>query len=101
MSTPYKEVHRAHMIGWGEEQRQRDSSVFCRLATQRMICPVWVVSDARRITDIAYFRENYPQSITVRIEADNIVRQDRGFVFTPGFSIADIYLLHIATVVFD
>ena len=45
------------MIRWGEEKRNADPGYFCRLISQGPGSekPVWIVSDARRKTDIDYF----------------------------------------------
>ncbi|KAL8589115.1 hypothetical protein ACOMHN_017278 [Nucella lapillus] len=85
-ASDYKELHRADMIRWGEDRRSQDPSFFCRLATEvpEASFAVWVISDARRVTDLQYFREHFPQTVAVRIEAEKAVRVERGFVFTPG-----------------
>lgn len=85
-ASDYKERYRADMIRWGEERRHQDSSFFCRLATEMPGAdkPVWIISDARRLTDLHYFRTHYPQTIAVRINADDTVRRERGFSFTQG-----------------
>jgi len=47
--------------------------------------PVWIVSDTRRQTDLKWFKENYGTAVkTVRVLADDDVRRQRGWVFTPG-----------------
>ena len=49
--------------------------------------PVWIISDARRKTDVDHFLNTYPGCvITVRVDADEAVRQERGWCFTPGDS---------------
>merc|ERR1711879_924461 len=91
-ASEYKEQYRADMIRWGEERRNQDPSFFCRLATQvkEAELPLWVISDARRTTDLDYFRTHYPkQTVAVRIEADEPTRINRGFSFTPGVDDAD------------
>ena len=61
-SGPYKELYRAKMITWGEERRNQDEGFFCRLAClsaarpPQPTWPVWVVADARRPSDVAYFQ---------------------------------------------
>lgn len=45
--------------------------------------PVWVVSDARRPTDIDYFRSRY-RCVMVRVWASQRVREERGWRFVPG-----------------
>ncbi|KAJ8029375.1 Phosphomevalonate kinase [Holothuria leucospilota] len=86
-ASEYKERYRDDMIKWGERIRQKDSSYFCRLATDeaKPHHTIWIVSDARRPSDIEYFKKSYPdQTITVRVDTDLEVRVVRGFVFTPG-----------------
>lgn len=47
--------------------------------------PVWIVSDMRRRSDLAWFREHYPGAVyTVRITATEEARKKRGWVFTAG-----------------
>lgn len=84
-SSPYKETHRQAMITWGEEMRAKDPGYFCRLATAEATKPVWLVCDARRPTDMEYFKTHYgSRTITVRVEASEDVRRERGWVFTTG-----------------
>jgi len=88
-STEYKENYRAKMIKWGEEQRQSDYGYFCRIITSGPGSekPLWIISDARRHTDLQYFSEQYPgKMLTVRVVADIAVRQQRGWIFTPGLN---------------
>lgn len=77
----YKEKVRADMIVWGEERRNKDPGFFCRLATLESPGahkPVWVISDARRKTDIEYFRSAYPEAtVTVRVTASLSTRASR------------------------
>ncbi|CAN8029337.1 unnamed protein product [Ixodes persulcatus] len=87
-SSDYKEVYRAQMVSWGEEKRNADATFFCRLAVQRSSgweYPVWIVSDARRETDIDFFRESFPcPTLAVRVRATEATRRNRGWVHTPG-----------------
>lgn len=86
-SSGYKEIHRARMIKWGEEKRLSDPYFFCSktVETSDSDKPVWVISDARRKTDVAFFREHFPEvSKCVRLSAGLDVRRTRGFIFTPG-----------------
>ena len=46
------------MIVWGEERRTSDPEYFPRMATAEATKPVWLVSDCRRPTDLAYFQVN-------------------------------------------
>ncbi|XP_061174375.1 phosphomevalonate kinase-like [Saccostrea echinata] len=91
-SSEYKETYREDMIQWGEEKRNENSEYFCVLATSGTDSDkeIWVISDARRKTDIEYFLKYYPQkTITVRIEATIAVRKARGFVFKKGVDDAE------------
>jgi len=75
------------MIGWGEEMRLSDPFFFCRKTVNmaKPECTVWIVPDARRHSDIQFFREFYSEQLKcVRITAPEDVRKERGFVFTPG-----------------
>ncbi|XP_076824653.1 phosphomevalonate kinase-like isoform X1 [Clavelina lepadiformis] len=84
-SGPYKEIYRDDMIKWGETRRNRDPGYFCRLATHDVeIFPVWIVTDARRKTDVEYFKKNFSKVILVRVEASDEVRSERGWSFAPG-----------------
>lgn len=92
-ATAYKEKYRADMIKWGEEMRQKDPDYFCNLAISQNNAanyPIWIVSDARRPTDISYFKQNYPsQTILVRVVAEETVRWARGWKFVAGIDDAD------------
>ncbi|XP_018592604.1 phosphomevalonate kinase [Scleropages formosus] len=86
----YKEQYRADMIAWGEQRRQRDPGFFCRLAQKSATRPVWIVSDARRLSDLQWFRSEYPsQSRSVRVEASQETRRKRGWEFTAGIDDAE------------
>ena len=83
-ASEYKEAYRKDMISWGEEVRQRDPAYFCRLASQDGGGkPVWLVTDARRPTDMEYFKRLYT-CIAVRVTASDEVRAGRGWSFSPG-----------------
>ncbi|XP_024117877.2 phosphomevalonate kinase isoform X1 [Oryzias melastigma] len=87
---PYKEQYRADMILWGEARRSQDPGFFCRLATAGAAQPVWVVSDARRLSDLQWFRSEFTQqTVSVRVQCSNETRQKRGWSFTPGVDDAE------------
>ncbi|KAM9806798.1 phosphomevalonate kinase-like [Syngnathus typhle] len=89
-SGPYKELYRVDMISWGEAQRRRDPGFFCRLATRGAHQPVWVVSDARRMSDLCWFWAKFPQQTRcVRVESREETRRRRGWIFTPGVDDAE------------
>lgn len=91
-SSPYKELYRADMIKWGEEMRNKDPYIFIRAITKLPGSekPVWVISDARRMSDITCLNALYPGSvIVVRITADDEVRKNRGWKFTRGVDDAE------------
>ncbi|KAF3420004.1 hypothetical protein E2986_04884 [Frieseomelitta varia] len=87
----YKESYRLEMAKWGENIRKEDYGYFCRAALEiKQFClafskRIWIVSDARRKTDIQWFVENFEDICkTIRIESDDLVRNKRGWVFSPG-----------------
>ncbi|XP_075979675.1 phosphomevalonate kinase [Anticarsia gemmatalis] len=82
----YKEQYRLEMIKWSEEIRAKDYGYFCRTACESAKDNViWIVSDVRRKTDIQWFKETYGSKVrTIRINADEEIRKNRGYVFTPG-----------------
>lgn len=84
----YKEKYRTDMIIWSDQERLKDPGVFCNAAVKLYEAdkkPIWIVSDIRRKTDIAWFRTMYGNVVkTVRITADEKTRLDRGYVFTSG-----------------
>nr|XP_046254586.1 phosphomevalonate kinase isoform X1 [Scatophagus argus] len=82
---PYKEQYRADMIRWGEARRRQDPGFFCRLATKGVHQPVWVVSDARRLSDLQWFWSEFPQQTrSVRVQCSEKTRKQRGWSFTTG-----------------
>ncbi|XP_032829776.1 phosphomevalonate kinase isoform X1 [Petromyzon marinus] len=86
-ASDYKERYRGDMIRWGEARRSADPGFFCRLATQSdgARCPVWLISDARRRSDVDWFaRHHGAVTRTVRVSASDDTRRKRGWVFTPG-----------------
>ncbi|KAM3614560.1 uncharacterized protein V6R79_016110 [Siganus canaliculatus] len=87
---PYKERYRAEMIRWGESRRQQDPGFFCRLATREARRPVWVVSDARRLSDLQWFWSEFPrQTRSVRVQSSEATRAQRGWSFTTGVDDAE------------
>uniref|UniRef100_A0A3Q0SLP1 Phosphomevalonate kinase n=1 Tax=Amphilophus citrinellus TaxID=61819 RepID=A0A3Q0SLP1_AMPCI len=87
---PYKERYRADMIRWGEACRHQDPGFFCRLATRGARQPVWVVSDARRLSDLQWFWAEFPQQTrSVRVQSSEKTRSQRGWSFTTGVDDAE------------
>lgn len=82
-SSTYKEAYRRDMILWGEGKRDADPGYFCRLATAEAVKPVWLVCDARRPTDMEYFKTRYA-CLTVRVVASEETRTARGWEPTAG-----------------
>ncbi|XP_031735219.1 phosphomevalonate kinase isoform X1 [Anarrhichthys ocellatus] len=81
----YKERYRADMILWGENRRRQDPGFFCRLATRGARQPVWVVSDARRLSDLQWFWSEFPrQTQSVRVQSSEETRKQRGWSFSAG-----------------
>lgn len=86
----YKEKYRADMIQWGERRREQDPGFFCRLAITGAQQPIWIVSDARRLSDLQWFSREFPsQSRCVRVEASTETRRARGWEFTAGIDDAE------------
>nr|XP_015805391.2 phosphomevalonate kinase [Nothobranchius furzeri] len=87
---PYKERYRADMIHWGESCRNKDPGFFCHLATRGAREPVWVVSDARRLSDLRWFQSKFPhQTKSIRVQCSDTTRSQRGWDFTPGVDDAE------------
>lgn len=82
----YKERYRKEMIEWSDARRQEDYGVFCRAACTTIDRGICIVSDIRRKTDVRYFQDTYgPERIrTVRIEASEAIRTERGWQFQSG-----------------
>lgn len=84
----YKEKFRCEMIKWSDEERLKDPGGFCSSAVKLYDAhkkAIWIVSDVRRKTDIAWFVAIYGDVVkTVRIHADEKTRLERGYVFTEG-----------------
>ena len=85
-SSEYKEQYRENMIHWGEKLRNTDPDYFCRLAcSAAATLPIWIVVDARRPSDVFYFKRNFgDRLITIRVYADSETRLKRGWIFTAG-----------------
>ncbi|XP_051174706.1 probable phosphomevalonate kinase [Leptopilina boulardi] len=85
---PFKEKYRLEMVKWGEDTRNKDYGYFCRAAIEMYDVkkkPIWILSDARRKTDIKWFLENYGKICkSIRISSSEAVRIKRGWTFTPG-----------------
>lgn len=78
-SSSYKEQYRVEMMKWGEEVRSKDPGYFCRLAVQKATKPVWIICDARRLTDMVFF-SSYDM-LSIRVHANEEVRRSRGWQF--------------------
>ncbi len=87
-SSCYKEQFRSAMISWGEAKRRADPGFFCNLATKAATRPIWIISDARRKTDLAYFRARY-KTVHVRVTASEETRASRGWSFVLGIDDAE------------
>lgn len=84
----YKENYRLEMAKWGEDVRKQDHGYFCRAAIDMYNAhdkSIWIVSDARRKTDIQWFMENFHGICkTIRIVSDDVIRTKRGWTFVTG-----------------
>ncbi|XP_051497081.1 phosphomevalonate kinase isoform X2 [Apus apus] len=90
LSGPLKEQYAKDMIRWGEEKRCADPGFFCRKAVEGAAQPVWVVSDARRLSDVEWFRDVYGDVVqTVRVVASEETRKRRDWVFVAGVDDAE------------
>lgn len=92
-ASQYKEQHRLNMITWSEAIRNKDPVYFIDKAIEMYKAdqfPVWIVSDMRRMSDLAQFRGRYGAScVTVRVTASEETRVARGWTFTPGVDDAE------------
>ena len=88
-SSSYKERFRDDMIKWGEKKRDANPNYFCDLACLGNKKSVWIISDARRHSDIVYFRERYSNVYFIRITASNEIREKRGWQFVKGIDDCD------------
>ena len=84
---PYKEKYRADMIVWGERKRNEDPGYFARLVVDKCAAPVLIISDARRPTDLAFFKDGVAsygwRCLSVRVAASDAARTARQWKFTP------------------
>jgi phosphomevalonate kinase len=80
---PYKEKYRADMILWGEKRRHEDPGFFAKLVLAESSAPVLIISDARRLSDMAFFTSQFP-CLTVRVRASDATRAKRGWKYTKG-----------------
>lgn len=86
-SSSYKETYRADMIRWGEEKRNKDAGYFINIVANGPGSekPIWIISDARRKSDIRFLVGSYgKRATTIRVTASQEVRTARGWRFIPG-----------------
>ncbi|KAG8234573.1 hypothetical protein J437_LFUL015364 [Ladona fulva] len=92
-SSEYKEIYRAEMNKYGEEMRNKDYGYFCRASIEMYEAEkkaVWIISDARRKTDLKWFKERYDGIVkTIRVQANDEVRKSRGWTYTSGVDDAE------------
>ncbi|ESO11565.1 hypothetical protein HELRODRAFT_166571 [Helobdella robusta] len=91
-ASDFKELYRADMIRWGEEKRNQDPMYFIRAISSEPGAekPIWVVSDARRRSDMDCLHQLFPNIIlSLRIHAEEIVRRERGWQFVHGVDDAE------------
>jgi phosphomevalonate kinase len=66
----------------------KKKSKLCFLAAEEY--SAWIISDARRSTDVQYFKQQYGDKVkTVRIVASEKIRTERGFAFSSGIDDAE------------
>lgn len=65
---------------------------------------LWVVTDCRQKSDLKYFKDKFPQQVkTIRIVADDTIREQRGWSFISGlfcFFVGPNFLIILVNVVF-
>ncbi|EDV27022.1 Phosphomevalonate kinase [Trichoplax sp. H2] len=90
-ASEYKEKYRAAMIKWGEDMRLANPAYFCNLAIAdaSTSASVWVITDARRKTDMDYFNKHFNKVLSVRVVCDDTIRIQRGWVFTANVDDAE------------
>uniref|UniRef100_A0A7S3K354 Phosphomevalonate kinase n=1 Tax=Aureoumbra lagunensis TaxID=44058 RepID=A0A7S3K354_9STRA len=88
-ATDYKEKYRADMIKWGEERRRKDSGFFASLVLDQARAPILIISDARRHTDVSFFKKHRKCVYVVRVQASDETRTARGWKFTSGIDDAE------------
>jgi phosphomevalonate kinase len=94
-SSDYKENYRQEMVLWSERIRAKDPNFFLRLAIEESNAkskPIWMLTDARRLCDVLYFKNGLFKSskvITIRISASEETRIKRGWIFTEGIDDKD------------
>lgn len=94
--SAYKEAYRRAMVEWSEALRAEDPGYFARIAVKDAMAdrvPIWIVSDARRQSDLAWFERQFGTHasavLTVRVTSSDVTRSCRGWVFTPGIDDAE------------
>jgi phosphomevalonate kinase len=73
-------------------KRAENPTFFCEKAIENLTdndrngkFKFWLITDARRRTDIDYFKLNFSGKIkTIRVQAVDSVREERNWKFTPG-----------------
>ena len=79
-NSSYKEKYRKDMVEWGEKMRKIDSGYFC----SKLDKSVNFVTDCRRMSDLEFFKEHHSSIYTIKIIADENIRNNRGWIFTKG-----------------
>ncbi|XP_068934121.1 phosphomevalonate kinase isoform X3 [Petaurus breviceps papuanus] len=93
-ASSYKETFRQDMIRWGEEKRKADPGFFCRKIVEGVPQAIWLVSDARRVSDIQWFQSSFGDvTQLVRVVASEESRRQRGWVFTADPGPGNIWIL--------
>lgn len=87
-ASEYKEIYRLEMIHWSEKIRTAQPDYFCYhaiLQSRARIKNIWIVSDARRQTDIDFFHKKFPDITSfIRIHSSLEVRKSRRWNFITG-----------------
>ncbi|KAM7535832.1 hypothetical protein Aperf_G00000097728 [Anoplocephala perfoliata] len=96
-SSQYKESFRRHMVRWGEAERRKNPTIFCRKALEYLmrdspLKPSFVIiADCRRPTDLEFFSGLNQQFLLLhfRIIASPAARCSRGWIYSSGIDDAE------------
>ncbi|VDO04215.1 unnamed protein product [Rodentolepis nana] len=96
-SSEYKEKFRRTMVHWGEVERRKDPTVFCRKSLEYLMQdspfkPIYlIIADCRRPSDLTFF-SSFNREIPLlhlRISASPTTRRSRGWIFFRGIDDAE------------
>nr|CDS33709.1 phosphomevalonate kinase [Hymenolepis microstoma] len=96
-SSEYKEKFRRIMVRWGEVERRKDPTIFCRKALEYLMQdspfkPTYlIIADCRRPSDLTFFSSFNTEIplLHLRISASPTTRRSRGWIFFRGIDDAE------------